>query len=134
MSLGTAEDGWTRAKAQTELEKVLADVRRGIWCPPVVEVVRAPREVPTFHVFASEWFERQKVEGGRRGKGLAPKSREDLQWRLSNHLLPAFASQRLDRITVEDVDRYWLSKVREGMDSSGEPSSSYKWLANLRCP
>ncbi len=114
VSLGTSEDGWTRAKAQTELENVLADVRRGIWRPPVAEVVQAPREVPTFHVFASEWFERQKVEGGRRGKGLAPKGRENLQWRLSNHLLPAFASRRLDQITVEDVDRYRLSKVREG--------------------
>jgi len=114
VTLGTAAEGWTRAKAQTELQNILADVRRGIWRPPVVEVVQAPREVPTFHVFASEWFERQKVEGGRRGKGLAPKGREDLQWRLSNHLLPAFAFRRLDQITVEDIDRYRLGKVREG--------------------
>jgi integrase len=114
VSLGTDEDGWTRAKAQTELQNVLADVRRGIWRPPVLEAAQVPREVPTFHVFASEWFERQKAEGGRRGKGLAPKSREDLQWRLSNHLLPVFASQRLDRITVEDVDPFRLGKVREG--------------------
>jgi hypothetical protein len=77
-------------------------------CAPV------PREVPTFHVFASEWFERQKIEGGRCGKGLAPKGCEDLQWRLSNHLLPMFASRRLNQITVEDVDRYRLGKVREG--------------------
>jgi integrase len=35
-------------------------------------------KMPTFHVFASEWFERQKIEGGRRGKGLAPKGCEDL--------------------------------------------------------
>ena len=27
--LGTVEEGWSQAKAQTELEKVLADVRRG---------------------------------------------------------------------------------------------------------
>jgi len=114
VSLGTAEDGWTRAKAQTELQNVLADVRRGIWRPPVVEVVQAPREVPTFHVFASEWFERQKVEGGRRGGGLSEAGKADLEWRLSNHLLPVFASRRLDQITVEDVDRYRLGKVREG--------------------
>jgi integrase len=114
VSLGTAADGWTRAKAQTELENVLADVRRGIWRPPVVEVAQAPREVPTFHVFASEWFERQKIEGGRRGGGLTDAGKADLEWRLSNHLLPTFASQRLDHITVEDVDRYRLGKVREG--------------------
>jgi integrase len=112
--LGTADEGWTRAKAQTELQNILADVRRGIWQPPVAEVLQEPRAMPTFHEFASEWFERQKVEGGGRGNGLAPKGQEDLQWRLSNHLLPVFASRRLDQITVEDVDRYRLGKVREG--------------------
>ena len=113
VTLGTADEGWTRAKAQTELQNILADVRRGIWRPPVAEVVQAPRKVPTFHVFASEWFERQKVEGGRRGKGLSDAGKADLEWRLSNHLLPVFASRRLDQITVEDVDRYRLWKVRE---------------------
>jgi integrase len=113
IALGSATEGWTRAKAQTELENVLADVRRGIWQPPVAEVVQAPREIPTFHTFASEWFERQKAEGGRSGHGLTEAGRADLEWRLSNHLLPAFASQRIDQITVEAVDRYRLAKVRE---------------------
>jgi integrase len=114
VALGTAAEGWTRATAQTELENILADVRRGTWRPAVIEAVEAPREVPTFHVFASEWFERQTLEGGRRGSGLGAAGRNDLQWRLSSHLLPVFASRRLDHITVEDVDRYRLAKVREG--------------------
>ena len=114
VSLGTAEAGWTRAKAQTELENILADVRRGIWHPRVAEVAQAPREIPTFHEFASEWFERRKLEGGRRGDGLSDAGQAALRWVLSNHLLPAFASRRLDQITVEDVDRYRLGKVREG--------------------
>jgi integrase len=128
VSLGTADDGWTRAKAQTELENVLADVRRGIWRPPVAGVAQAPREVPTFHVFASEWFERQKIEGGRRGEGLSDTGQAALQWVISNHLLPAFAGQRLDQITVEDVDRYRLTKVREGKLSA---TSINKTLATL---
>ncbi|MGD0454949.1 MAG: hypothetical protein ABSB69_15250 [Solirubrobacteraceae bacterium] len=45
--------------------------RRGIWRPAIVEAVEATREVPTFHVFASEWFERQTLEGGRRGNRLS---------------------------------------------------------------
>ncbi len=115
LALGTTADGWSKAKAETELQNLLADVRRGIWQPPTtVEIVQAPREIPTFHVFASEWFERQTVEGGRRGNGLSAAGRDDLQWRLSSHLLPAFASRRLDQITVEEVDRYRLAKVREG--------------------
>ncbi len=101
-----------------ELQNILADVRRGIWRPPVAEVVQAPREIPTFHVFASEWFERQKVEGGRHGEGLAPKSREDLQWRLSNHLLPAFAARRLDqwarRFELAPARRFEVAPLRVG--------------------
>jgi integrase len=128
VTLGTAEDGWTRAKAQTELDNVLADVRRSIWRPQVVEPVRAPQEVPTFHVFASEWFERQTLEGGRRGEGLSDTGKAALQWVISNHLLPAFAGRRLDQITVEDVDRYRLGKVREGKLS---PASINKTLATL---
>jgi integrase len=114
VALGTAAEGWTRAKAQTELQNIPADVRRGIWRPAVAEIVEPPREVPTFHVFASEWFERQTLEGGRRGTGLSAAGRDDLQWRLSNHLLPWFASRRLDQISVEDVDSYRLAKVRDG--------------------
>jgi integrase len=114
VTLGTAEEGWTRAKAQGELQNVLAEVRRGIWQPPVTEPMHAPREIPTFHAFASQWFERQTVEGGRRGEGLSDAGKADLQWRLSNHLLPAFSSRRVDQISIEDVDRYRLGKVREG--------------------
>jgi integrase len=112
--LGTIAEGWTETTAKIELENILADVRRGIWQPPIVEVVQAPREIPTFHVFASEWFTRQSLEGGRRGTGLTESGKADLQWRLTNHLLPAFRAKRLDQITVEDVDRYRLAKVAEG--------------------
>ena len=31
--LGTSSEGWTRRTAHTELQNILADVRRGIWCP-----------------------------------------------------------------------------------------------------
>lgn len=114
LTLGTTQDGWSREKAQVELANVLADVRRGIWQPPAPEVPdEALREIPTFHAFATEWFNRQKLEGGRRGNGLATKSQNDLDWRLSVHLLPAFASKRLDQITVEDIDRYRSAKVAE---------------------
>jgi integrase len=105
----------TPAEAEAELQNILADVRRGIWRPPAPPpVTEAPRVVPTFHEFACQWFERQKLEGGQRGRGLSRKGIEDLEWRLSNHLLPAFAHKRLDAFTIQDVDGYRLAKVREG--------------------
>jgi integrase len=126
--LGSRQDGWTPAKAEQELANVLADVRRGIWQPPKPEPVAVPREVPTFHVFASEWCQRQKLEGGRRGGGLTQAGIADLDWRLSVHLLPFFASMRLDAITVEDVDRYRLGKVKDGRLNA---TSINKCLATL---
>lgn len=114
MTLGSAAEGWTAAKAHTKLKNVLADVWRGLWRLSRSELPWAPRTLPTFHELASEWFARQKVEGGRRGAGLTPSGKADLEWRLCNHLLPAFAERRVDQITVEDVDRYRLTNVREG--------------------
>jgi integrase len=68
------------------------------------------------------------VEGGRASNGVAGKTREDLEWRLNRHLLPAFASKRIDEITIEDVDRYRVGKVR---DARLAPSSINKTLATL---
>ena len=106
VTLGAAADGWTRERAQSALAHIIADVERG-------KPVAAAREAASFHEFASEWFERQKLEGGRRGDGLTAAGVADLEWRLTYHLLPFFARMRLDEITVEDVDRFRLAKVRE---------------------
>jgi integrase len=106
VALGTSDEGWTREKAEKKLGHVLADVERGIWKPEAPPPDQGPAIEPTFHEFASEWFE-----------GVAPELRErtriDYQWRLSNHLLPYFAKLRLSAITVEEVDRYRREKVRE---------------------
>jgi integrase len=106
VALGSADQGWTREKAERKLGHVLADVDRGIWKPEAPPPDQVPADEPTFHEFASEWFE-----------GIAPELRErtriDYQWRLSNHLLPYFAKHRLSAITVEEVDRYRREKVRE---------------------
>ena len=108
LTLGTAEEGWNRRRAEEELQNVLADVRRGIWQPPtspepVVEAVADP----TFHEFASSWFDRHRPEWK---DGTA----EDYRWALSHHLLPFFAEHRLSQITVREVDRYKSGKVAEG--------------------
>jgi integrase len=118
----------TPTTAQLELQAILADVRRGIWQPP--EQIKPPepaKQMPSFHEFASEWFAAQKLEGGHDGTGLSPAGVADLEWRLSNHLLPAFASKRLDAITVEDVDRYRRGRVAAGLGAT----SINKQLATL---
>jgi integrase len=107
LTLGSANDGWTRARADDELQNVLADVRRGIWrAPEPVTELPQPRVEPTFHEFASEWFATHAPE-------WAENTRLDYQWQLSNHLLPYFAGFRLSQITIEEVDRFRHWKVAE---------------------
>jgi hypothetical protein len=89
LTLGTVAEGWSGDRAETELQNVLADVRRGIWREPEPEpVAEESRPEPTFHEFASEWLEMKRVEG------LAPRSLEDYRWSLTHHLLPFFAEHR----------------------------------------
>src|SRR4051794_31000882 len=93
VTLGTADDGWTRDRADQELLNVLADVRRGIWRPaeppPTVDVA----EDPTFHEFASEWFAAKQRE-------VRPNTVSSYRNDLTHHLLPFFHAHRLSQITI----------------------------------
>jgi integrase len=108
VTLGRRSEGWTRKRAEQELENVVADVRRGLWRPSTSEPEpEAPRQEPTFHEFASAWFKRREAEG------LRERSLEYLRWALTDHLLPSFAEQRLAAITVEEVGGYTARRVAE---------------------
>jgi integrase len=107
VTLGTAADGWTQAKAQTELQNVLADVRRGMWSPPSRAPARAQPKNPTFHEFSSEWFEAKRTE-------IRPNTARSYKNDLTHHLLPFFEDHRLTDITIAEVDRYRQTMVRRG--------------------
>jgi integrase len=122
LTLGAVEEGWTRRRAEEELQNVLADVRRGIWRPPATTAAGADEPDSSFHEFASEWVE------GMRDEGLSTNTLNDYTWQLSNHLLPFFAAHRLSEITIAEVDRYRQTKVREGKLS---PTSINKTITRL---
>ncbi|HWH92905.1 MAG TPA: N-terminal phage integrase SAM-like domain-containing protein [Baekduia sp.] len=103
VTLGTRADSWTRQKAETELQDVLADVRRGTWRPPAPGPQRPD---PTFHEFASEWLASRKP-------AIAPSTYQSYRNELVHHLLPFFHRHRLSQITVAEVDRYREFKLRE---------------------
>lgn len=113
VTLGTAAEGWTHAKAEEELANVLADVRRGIWMPSERSESQEPPPEPTFHEFASEWLESRRHE-------FAARTAEDYELALSHHLLPFFRDHRLSEITAQEVDRYKAAKVREREEGSVE--------------
>jgi integrase len=122
VTLGAEAEGWTRAKAEDELRYVLGQVDRGAWKPDTAP--EPPAELqpePTFHVFASEWFERVRHE-------LRPSTERTYLDELRLHLLPFFARHKLSQITIEEVDRYRAHKVREGVLA---PRSINKTLTRL---
>ncbi|MDX6726248.1 MAG: integrase [Baekduia sp.] len=104
VTLGSRADGWTRQKAETELQNVLTDVRRGTWRPPAAGPERPD---PTFHEFASAWL-------AARQPAIAPSTHQAYRNELVHHLLPFFHRHRLSQITVAEVDRYRDFKLREG--------------------
>lgn len=107
VTLGNTQDGCTRQQAETELQNILADIRRGIWKPPQAPPAAAVQpQDPTFHEFASQWLESRRHE-------LAPRSIDDYTWALTHHLLPFFKDHRLTQITIAEVDRYKTVKVQE---------------------
>ena len=71
LTLGYSWDGYTRRRADTELQNILADIRRGTWQPPQPTPAPPPAKDPTFHEFASQWFESRRHE-------VSPRSRRGL--------------------------------------------------------
>ena len=72
------KEGWTRRSAGDELLVVMARVRRGEWRPAEPDVAPDHDPDPSFHLFASEWFEGARPE-------LRASTRADYKWQLSHH-------------------------------------------------
>ncbi len=112
LTLGTEHDGWTREKAQTELDNILADVRRGIWIPPdrnrkkATSPVEEPAAAVRFHEFASKHVGARRLE-------VSERMHEFETWALTQHLLPYFASWPVADFDIEGVDDYRGFKVEQ---------------------
>ena len=124
VTLGTSEEGWNRRGAEDELAATMAAVRAGTWEPPKPTAPVERTREPTFHEFASEWFEANR-------HGWAERTVADYRWALSYHLLPHFAKHRLTAITVEEVDRYKAAKLREGKLAPAQINKTLKRLSQI---
>lgn len=109
LTLGTATEGWTRRRADAELQNVLADVRRATWVPPSASGRwRRASEVENANLFGAL---AQALLLARRGE-VAPATIRYMQWALA-HLMPYFADWPLQEIDVRAVDAYRAHKVKE---------------------
>jgi integrase len=114
LTLGTPEEGWTRRRAEEEMDVIRAEVERGTWVPPPPRHLAAVGErgrgedATPFGTFA-----RSQVRE-RRGE-VRPATSRYWDWALG-HLLPFFADRPLTKIDVWAVDAYRLHKLEESED------------------
>ncbi|MFA9272582.1 MAG: tyrosine-type recombinase/integrase, partial [Baekduiaceae bacterium] len=62
--------------------------------------------VPTFHRFAEQWWTLNVDQ-------WAQNTVDDYRWRLERNLLPFFADFPIDRIAVDDVERYRAARLAD---------------------
>jgi hypothetical protein len=108
--------GWTEPAARTELGNILARVRARVWTPPQrPEAPVAPREIPTFHEYASLWLQR-KIDGVTGDRPIRPNTAADYRSALTQHLLPYFARHRIDAIDRQACLDFKATKIREAAE------------------
>jgi len=139
VTLGLERDGWDRTRADEELLNVMADVRRGIWIPPVrgrttpaangaaaaadpvqrrANGVRRRADARDGHQAgpsaAGPTFHEFATDWLARREGeVAPRTVEYERWAMTHHLLPHFAHTPLTAIDIAAVDAYRRTKVAE---------------------
>jgi integrase len=140
VTLGTNLEGWSRERAQVELDGIMERVRRGTWVPPSAQSRSTPpppdpddESAPpeTIHITLSRWWQRKKTEVG-----------ESTQADYSRWRLPHILAFRPHTPTA-DIDEQWVDELRDhllaqpaknrrkGSDKTLSPTSVNKILETL---
>lgn len=112
ITLGDDEDGWTPARAERERHRIAEAIKAGVWQPPQPEtdhgtkVVATPRQAPVFQEVATRFLRRKSLI-------LAENTTKDLRWRITDHLLPYFASMSVDAVDNDAVFGYIETKLNQ---------------------
>lgn len=116
---------WNRLRAEEALADELARVKAGVWEPPkqAPEITGMSTD-QTFHEFAEGWFEAGLSEWSER-------TIADYKWALELHVLPFFEDYMLSEITIEAVDRYRTSKLKEGRLAPAQVNKTIKRVSQI---
>lgn len=114
LTLGTADEGWTRRRGEEEMDVIRAEVERGTWVPPAPRHRMADgdrgrgEDAALFGSFAKSQVRERRGD-------VRPATSGYWDWALG-HLLPFFADRPLTGIDVWAVDAYRLHKLEESDD------------------
>ena len=88
-----------------------AEIEMDVWAPDIAARGARHRAAPTFAAYADAWLETRKT----RGRELRPTTRYHYRLLLDTYINPTFGEQRIDRITVKDVNDWYddLAPSRE---------------------
>lgn len=106
--------GWTRRTAQVELKNIVTRVEAGVWQRPS-QAKPQVKPMPTFHEYASAWLD-AKLAGSIGDRPIEVNAQNDYRWRLTKHLLPYFASYRLDEIDADACQAFKAKKLADATE------------------
>lgn len=119
VTLGTNHQGWSRERAEVELEKIMGQVERGTWEPPTIEIaVDADPSLETLHATLSRFWEKRKPE-------LSGGTPADYQWRIG-HIL-AYQPHKL----TATIDAQWVDTFRSHLVAKGLSNRSVNMVLDI---
>ena len=89
-----------------------AEIQMEVWAPDAAVRGASRRLVPTMRAYGDQWLEGRKT----RGRGLRPTTRQQYRMLLDVYIYPTFGDEPLDRITAEDVTR-WYDALAPGKET-----------------
>lgn len=89
-----------------------AEIQMEVWAPDTAARGASRLAIPTMKAYGDQWLEGRKT----RGRELRPTTRQQYRMLLDPHIYPSFGDERLDRITAEDVTK-WYDALAPGKET-----------------
>jgi integrase len=89
-----------------------AEIQMEVWAPDTAVRGAARLAIPTMKAYGDQWLEGRKT----RGRELRPTTRQQYRMLLDTYIYPTFGDERLDRITAEDVTK-WYDALAPGKET-----------------
>ncbi len=89
-----------------------AEIEMRVWAPEVAVRAAFQRSVPTLREYADKWLANRKT----RGRALRPTTLHQYRVLLDTYVYPTLGDKRLDRISVEEVNK-WYDQLAPGRET-----------------